>query len=818
MLIDSFIQDLRIGARGLLKDKGFTSLAIFVLALGICGVTTQLSVIQALLWRGLPFPESETLMDLSLRDPKLPANAGGGMASADFRVIAESQTSFGPLAAYLNGSTVNITVDGKALRLTGAYVTDTFFSVLGVQPLLGRNFTPADNRPEAERVTIISHEIWQREFGGAKDILGRAFRMNGRTATVVGVMPAGFKFPVSEQLWVPLFNEFPERPRDDPLAIAPGVLARIKTGVSLDQAEVELDALARRLALEFPKTNQNFTEGQVQPLLRNFIGPQVRSIMNLMLGAVVAVLVIACVNVMNMQLARATLRAKELAIRGALGASRIRLIRQMLTESLLLATTGALIGVALAYWAIDWIRSVTQNLTFPLPFWIRFEIDGSILLLVVAVIVATVFLSGFVPAVLAARANAADVMKEAGRGNTSRLVGQLTRVLVILQISLTFSLLVACTLMVRSIVRQQTVSFGYNTTSVLTARMGLFQADYPTPESRTTFYRRVARELRGSPAFESVALTSRFRMTFNGPTQYEVDGRTVVNPADAPRVMTEAVSDGYFETLGLRPLSGREFTLDDSEARQPVALVNESFARQHFGAESPVGQRIRRLNPESPWRTIVGVVPDTLMQGPFNAQLGPAGYFIPLDFEPPPFVTLVVRGRGTPESLAETLRAEMARIDPNLPLYFVGVPSTLLQETLAQNRILATLFSVFGLVGVILAAVGLYGVMSFSVNQRAQEFGIRMALGADARTILRTVMRQGLAQLAIGVGIGVVAAYALLSILQGALANFVAGVNTQDPLLYLGVLAVLTAVALTASFVPARRATRVDPMIVLRGD
>jgi putative ABC transport system permease protein len=820
MLIDSLLQDLRVGARGLIKDRGFTLLAVAVLALGICGVTTQLSVIRGLIWRGLPFPDSEALMDVQIRNVKIPnAGFGFGIQTADFLEIVQQQTSFTELAAYLNGSTVNATIGGNALRLTGGYVTDNFFNLLGVRPILGRTFVPSDNRPEAERVTIIGHGLWQREFGGAPDVIGKTFRMNGRTATVVGVMPAGFQFPVNEQLWVPLYNEFPPRSRDDPQALAPAVFGRIKPGVTLDSAKVELDGLAKRLALEYPKSNQDLTDGQVQPLIRNFMGPQIRNILKLMLGAVVAVLVIACVNVMNMQFARATLRAKELAIRGALGASRLRLIRQMLTESAILASVGATLGVAGAVGAIELLTNATRSLPFPLPFWVHFSIDLPVLCVVVLVVMATVFLSGFVPAVLAARANAAEVLKESGRGNTSRLVSRLTGGLVVAQIALTFALLIACTLMVRSIVNQQNVGFGYDTGSVMTARMGLFQADYPTAAARHAFFQKVLRELRGNPDVSSAAVTSRFRMTFTGPTQFELDGKAQASPTDAPRAMTEGISDGYFDTLGLRPLEGREFTLNDADARLPVALVNASFARKHFGNESPVGKRIRRVNPEGPWRTIVGVVPDTQMQGPFPAQgLDASGYFVPIEFEAPPFATIVLRGRGPAEGLAEVLRREMSKLDPNLPLYFVGTPKTLLNETLAQNRILATLFSIFGLVGVVLSAVGLYGVMSFSVNQRTVEFGIRMALGADAGVILKTVLRQGMFQLCVGVAIGLVGAFGLLAVLKSALANFLFGVDPQDPVMYGAVLALLAVVAMAASLAPARRATRVDPMIALRGD
>lgn len=823
MFFESVYQDLRIGARTLIKDKAFTFLAGAVLALGICGVTTQLSILRGMLWRGLPLPASEQLMGVQLRNPKLPnADYEKGIESSDLAAFVATQQSFSDLAAYLDSSTVNVTIDGKVRRFTGGYVTHNFFSLLGVPPLLGRGFRKEDDQSGAERVTLISHTVWQREFGGTRDIVGRTFRMNGRAATIVGVMPAGFNFPVNEELWVPLYNEYPPKPRGDPHAVAAGVFGRLRAGVTAAQAKVEFDAIAKRLAHAYPKTNSDLVDVQIEPMGHTFLAPQMENMNHLMLGAVVTVLLIACVNVMNMQLARAALRTKELAIRGALGASRCRIVRQMLTESLVLASIGGAVGIALAFWTIDLLTSAlqVQGLAFPIPFWMRFSIDLPVLGGVMGVVLATVFLSGFVPAMIAARVNPSDVMKDSGRGNTNHLAGKITHLLVVGQIALTFALLVACALMVRSIINQQTVSFSYDTESVLTARVGLFEGDYPTPADRVAFFQRVERELRANPVFNYAALTSRFRMAVDGPAQYELDGNPIPNPGDAPRTNTEAISDGYFETLGLKPIEGREFTPTDTDARQPVTLINLSLATKHFGQQSPIGHRIRRVNPEGPWRTIVGVVPDTLMQGPISMPggLDHAGFFVPLDFEPPAFITIIVRGVGRPETLVEPLQEQMAKLDPNLPLYFVGTPKVLLKESLAENYILAMLFSIFSLLGVAFSAVGLYGVMSFSVNQRIQEFGIRLALGADARTILHTVLRQGLRQLGAGIVLGLLVAAILLSLLKKPIAALLFQVDPADPFVYTSVILLLGIVALAACLVPARRATQVDPMAVLRAE
>ena len=439
-------------------------------------------------------------------------------------------------------------------------------------------------------------------------------------------------------------------------------------------------------------------------------------------------------------------------------------------------------------------------------------------------LVATV-VSGLIPALLSARANPAEVMKEGGRGNSSRLVNVLTRVLVIGQIALSATLLVAATFQVKSIRNQTTLDYGYDEDAVYTARMGLFEGDYPTSEARQQFFLRAVRALRANPEFSGAAMTGRFRMTFGNFGRYEVDGKTYVTDRDRPQGNSEAVSDGFFDLFGLKIIEGRDFTIDDNDARQPVAIVNSSFARKYWGNESPIGRRIRQFNPakQEEWRTIVGVVPDTLMQGPFNTQTDNAGFYIPLLGVPPApqFVTVVVRPQPgqRADTLAPALGRAVAQIDANLPVYFGGTPARLHDEILGINRITASLFTIFGIAAVVLSAVGLYGVMSFSVNQRTQEFGIRMALGADAARILRLVMRQGALQLSIGLTLGIGVAVLLLGVVgRAALQNFLFKVNTLDPIIYTAVAALLTAVAAASCFLPARRATRVNPIVALRAE
>jgi predicted permease len=827
-MIESFFQDIRIGLRVLFKEKAFCFLAVLVLALGICGVTTQFTVINALVLRGFSFPYPERLASVGLLDPGASAQnnnfgAGNIPSAQDYEDLRAAQRSFSQMAAYLNGSTINVSYRKNPQRYTGGYVTEDFFKITGVSPILGRDFTAEDNKPGAEKVTILGYEIWQRDFGGDPHIVGESVRINGRAATVIGVMPPNFKFPVSEELWVPLYNEFPPKPRGDIAGIGPAILGRLKPDVSFDQANVEFNGLAKRLAKDNPKTNGQLTAAVVQPLQKTFTGPQLRQTVFAMFGAVIAVLVIACVNVMNMQFSRATFRARELAIRGALGATRWRLVRQMLTESFLVAGFGAVVGVVMAFWAVGLLVKATKGLPFPLPYWVSFTIDMKALGFTVIIVLVATLLAGLVPAVVSARANAAEMMKEGGRGNSSRLVNAITRTLVVGQIALTAALLIAAVLQIKSIRNQIKLDYGYDENGVYSARMGLFEGDYPTSEARQQFFARALRMLRANPAFETAALTGRFRMTFGGFGQYEVDGQSYVTDRDRPQGNFEFVSDGYFSAIRLKILEGRDFTTDESDGKQPVAIVSTGFARKYYGTESPLGKRIRIFNPAQPqpWRTIVGVVPDTLMEEPFNQQIDNSGFYVPILGVPPApqFVTVVVRPHAgqRAETLAIPLAKAVAELDSNLPTYFGGTPARLHDEILGGSRIFATLFTIFGAAAFFLSAVGLYGVMSFSVTQRTQEFGIRMALGADAPRIFRMVMQQGAWQLAIGLILGTGAAALLLGVLAAAaLQQILYKVKPLDPSIYFAVAGLLTAVAAASCFMPARRATRVNPMVALR--
>jgi putative ABC transport system permease protein len=835
-MFETFYQDLKIGLRVLTKDKSFCALAVFVLSIGIAAVTTQFAIINGVLLTSLDFPAPEQLVDVRMVDEKdfRPDNFNSRMTTQDFADIRESQTSFTEFAAFINGSTVNLTYQGQPRRLTGGYVTHNYFATLGKSPVLGRDFLPAEDQPGVSKAVIITDSLWHRDFGGTPDVIGRPVIVNGESGSIVGVMEPGFSFPNNEQLWIPLNSSFPVRPRNARDVNFVDTIGRLAPGVSRDQAEAEITSFARSFAQDYPDTNAQFTKGFLRPVMENFTPGNLKGMLYTMMAFCAGVLLMACVNVMNMQFARATLRAKELAIRSSLGATRGRLIRQMLTESLLVASIGAVVGISIAMWSTDFLDHYLHNNANPIPNWMTFDLDPPVLIIVVVATMLSAIVSGFVPAWMSSRTDSIEVLKEGGRGNTSRSVMFVTRSLVVFQILATCILLIGSLLQLRSIIHQQNLDFGYDTDGVIAARMGLMEGDYPSAADRKLFYERLLQEMRTTGQFDHVALTNRFRMVFSGEGPVEIEGQQYLADSDRTSAQFENISDEYFATLGLDLISGRDFTTLDHDQREPVAIVNAQFARKHWGDQNPLGKRFRTIqnngsNP-SPWRTVVGVAPNVLMQGPFDAEDDGAGFYVPYHsaiFGPVPaepvanqFGTLVLRPRGdqNPATMATTVQRLVNRVDPNLPLYFTETPRTSIEAFTAQNKVVAGMFSFFGIVAISLAAVGLYGVMSFSVNQRTQEIGVRMALGADGTSILSMVLRQGAWQLGIGLLLGLTTTL-IISVLGGSgLQNNLPGVSVRDPLTYAGVALLLLIVALASILVPAKRATRVDPMIALRAE
>jgi putative ABC transport system permease protein len=848
MFFETFTQDVRIGVRMLVKERSFCALAILVLALGIGGVATMFSVVNATMLRGFSYPNAKRLAGVQVINvtdaTQRTANINGfgsQIFMLDYEEMIKEQKSFEYLAGYINGSTVNMTIDGNPQRFTGAYVAQDFFRALGVGPIMGRDFTAEDNKPGAEKVALISHRLWRNSFGALPNVIGKTVNINGKSATVIGVMPPGFNFPLNEDVWLALYNEFPPLPRSTQTQNAPtvAVLGALREGVTVEQAQAEFTTFAKRLAATFADTNKGFDTARVQPLIKSFLSVAIEKQLYAMLGGCFAILLIACVNVMNMQFARATLRAKELAIRSSLGATRCRLIRQMLTESLVLAVLGAAAGILIAFYATDYLQAVTHAQDNPIPGYIVFNIDGTVLAFAVTMAILSAVASGFVPAWIASRSSAVESLKESGRGNTSRSINVITRTLVGVEILISCVLLIAALLYAQAVAHQQHVDYGYDTTAIATARMGLMEGSYPTAESRKLFLRRLLQELRANPAYESVALSNRLRMTFSGAAKIEIEGRTYRDDdTDRPFANFEQVTDRFFETLGSRIREGRDFNDDDVDTKLPVAIVNAAFAQKYFGNASAIGRRFRTVvnggKLFGPWRTIVGVVDTTRMQGPFsNPNVDDTGFYVPY-FSPvtgpvvngpvkQQFSTIVIRPRGGAARVSATLaklQGEVSKVDPNLPLYFVGSAKYNLDSFLGPQRILAAMVSIFGLVAIVLASVGLYGVTSFSVNQRTQEFGIRMALGANQRRIMSMVLQQGAWQYAIGAVFGVVITLALAFGVgtQIRQSGQLFDVSPFDAPTYLGVVVVLGIVAFVATIVPARRATRVDPMIALRAE
>ena len=837
MATDRFLHDLRVALRVLLREKGFCAMAVTVLALGICGVTTMFSVVNGIMLRGFPYPNASRMVSVNFVDPTSTTFFGvnGQVSAMDFEELRPHQRSFDLLAGYLSGSTVNATIDGTPRRYTGAYVTDAFFRVLGMAPILGRDLRPEDNDPGAEKVAIIGYGIWQKDFGGASDVIGKGLRINGKPATIVGVMPKGFAFPVNEELWVPLYSEFPIRERSDPRSINPAVVALLKTDVTLDQANSEMTTFAKHLARSYPATNKSFDTGKVEPLLKTFTPLPLRGTLLTMLGFCVGLLLIGCVNVMNMQFARATLRSREMAVRSALGAGRWRLVLQMLSEDLLVAAVGTALGVGLAFYCVDLLTRTVRNLTNPPPTWMTFDIDGRVLLFSIAALLASALVSGLAPAWMGSRHNVNALLKEGGRGSTSRGTRLVMRGLVILQVVVMCVLLIGSLLQMRSIVKQGTIDFGYDTGGVLSARMGLMDGDYPTQEARKIFFDRLVRDLKTDPEFQAVALTNKFQMVFSGSGPIEIEGKEYKEKKDRPNANFEQVTPDYFDVLGQTLLAGRRFDDGDLDDKQPVAIVNAAFARKHFGNESPLGRRFRALDGNTqqpgPWRSIVGVVSTVRMMPPFNIpNVDDSGFYVPFyslaqgPTQAGPFVsqfaTVLVKPRGgTPAAgLANPLRRDVARADPNLPLYFVDTPKRNIDGFVGQNRIIATMFSIFGVVAMVIAAAGIYGIMSFSVSQRTQEIGVRVALGADRTRILRLVVGQGSVQTGVGLGLGLLVTLGLVGAMGDGVRSLLFGVSPRDPLIYGAVIALVVLVSLLATLVPARRATRVDPMVALRAE
>ncbi len=803
----NFFGELRFALRSLRSQPGLSILGIFALAMGIGFTTIMFSIVHGALYRGLPFPDGDRIYYLETTDP---ADSEGEMAVYIHDIVEwrENQRSFEGLAAFYQG-TVNVSGLDRPERYDGGFMSANSFQLLGVQPFLGRDFRPQDDTPGAPQALILGFHVWRDRYGSDPGVLGQAVRVNGRDGTIIGVMPEGFRFPVLQDVWIAL--------QADPLADPRGqgrqlsVFGKLREGVTVDAARVDLAGISRRLALAYPETNEGLRP-LITPYTENFIGDQTEGILLVMLAVVLLVLVVACVNVANLLLARAAGRTKELAIRTAMGASRSKVLAHLLAEATVLAVMGAAGGIFIAKIGIDVFAGLTVD-TDP-PFWFVFALDGPILLFVVAVTVLSALVSGVIPGIKASGANTNEFLKDASRGSSSLRIGRLSRALVIGEVTLSVGLLVSAGLMMKGIVLLRTMEYGFHREEVFTARLGLFETDFPDVESRQGFFSDLLRGLDDRPEVSAVAITDALPGLGSGPSRFALLGEAYDTERDYPRARRALISPGFFETFGTDPVRGRTFTPADDPDGEQVAIVNEAFAQRFFPGRDPIGEQIRPGVSEEdlPWRTIVGVAPDLYMDGVGNPEPDPAGFYLPLAQADARFISIAVRGRGDALTLAPVVREEVGSLHSETPLYWVQSMADALAANLWQVDLFGGLFAIFGLGALFMAAVGLYGVVSFSVKQRTQEVGIRMAMGAQGGQVLRLVLRQGAFQALAGVGLGL----GLGWLLSAAMQVGIFGIEPWDPSVFAAIAAVMLSTSLLASWVPARRATRISPVEALR--
>jgi predicted permease len=807
--MDTLLKDVRFGARMLIRRIGSTGISVLALALGIGLTTMMFSIVWAAVLRGLPLDRPEQLV--SIQRTNLSEGQDGMPATLhDYEDWRDQQRSFAGVGAFFTG-TINVTAGDRPDRYDGGFVSAGAFDVLGVQPFIGRGFTADDDRPGADGVMLLSYDTWHNRFGADPGIVGRVVRANAKPTTIVGVMPEGFGFPNNEELWIPLARDASQLPRGEGQWVS--VFGRLRADVTLDEAAAEMAAIAQRLAAAYPETNEGIGT-HVLPYVRAFLGAEPITMLFTMLGAVFMVLLIACANVANLLISRAAARSREVGIRTAMGASRIRIVRQFLTESLILSLAGAGLGLVIALVGIHLFNNAIAP-TDP-PFWIDIRLDRGVLLFVLAITALSSLLSGAIPAWQAARANVADVLKDESRGASSFRLGRISRALVVTEIALSAGLLVGAGLMIKSVTKLRTVDFPFATEDVFTARIGLPEAEYADAAAQQRFFAALEPRLRQLPGVAGIGLIQSLPALGSGGSRFALEGAVYPDDRDYPRSNTILAGPGAFEALGVEVRQGRSFTEQDRDGSLPVAIVNDEFVRRFLAGQDPLGRRIRLGTRESTaeWRTIVGVIPD-MYTGGLDADNDQQAIYTPLAQGGARFMTVAARvSGGDPMLLTQGVRDAVLAVDPDLPVYFVQT----LQKAINDNNwfymVFGTLFMVFGGVALFLAAVGLYGVMSTSVRQRTREMGVRMALGARGGDVRRLVMRQGLFQLAIGLVLGLGLAVGVSSLLQMLLFE----VNPRDPTIFLGIGAVLTATAVTACLIPAVRATRVDPMHALRYD
>ena len=814
------LRDLRYALHIIAKDRWYSAVAVVALALGIGVNATVFTLVNAILIRGLPYKDAGQLYMLGSqrqdggRDGVSPADLG------DWRSQAKTFTALG---AFDNNG-VSVSDDRTAPESAqGATITANAFGLIAQSPLLGRDFTPADERPGAEPVAILSHKLWKRRYALDRGILGKTLRIDGKPATIVGVMPEGMQFPTNTEIWTPLVPTPDQQKRGARFLAAFG---RLRTGASRAQAQTEMNGIAQRLAQAYPDSNKDLPAVRIETFNERFNGGNIRTVMLAMMGAVGFVLLIACANVANLQLTRSVKRTREVAVRIALGATRWRVVRQLLVESVVLGIMGGAIGLGLAIAGVRMFDAAVANVGK--PYWIRFTIDFTVIGFLGAICVLTGVLFGLAPALQVTRTNVNEVLKEGGRGNAgSTRARWMTGTMVVLELALTLVLLVGAGLMVRSFLNLYTLDVGIDTSHLVTMRMQLPDTKYGTPETRRAFYDRLAPRVAAIPGVDAASFTTSVPPFGAGRRNIEIDGRPARTPDQrAPEVSVVNISPDFFRAAGAQLRRGRPFTDSDGMTGTETAIVSEKFAAEQFAGEDPIGRRVRFVAPvpgpgsaavpAAPvpvWRTIVGISPNIRHANPQQTD-APAVVYVPHRQDPPGFTTLIVRSHLDAGAVMNAVRREVTAVDPDQPVFTAQTMTELLAQATWPYRVFGSLFAIFAIIALVMSAVGLYAVMAYSVTQRTAEIGVRMALGAAGRQVSWLILRRGLAQMGIGLGLGLVAAFFLAKVMRSLLVQ----IGPDDPITFVSITAILATVAIAACVIPARRATRVDPLVALRAE
>jgi putative ABC transport system permease protein len=791
--------DARYAVRQLRKSPGFTVVAVLTLAFGIGATSAIFSVINAVMLRPLPYPDADRLVSVF---EIVPQYGRFSVAPANFLDWRQQNSVFEHISAYANGSDTYVAADGPD-RIVMSSVSWDLFEALGVAPALGRGFRVEEDAPKQNAVIVISDGMWRRRFGADPEILGRSLTLSGAPVTVVGVMPPGFYFPSREvEFWRPIALNPANATRGGHFL---GVVARVKPGISSGQANAEMRTIAQRLGTQYPNTNAN--ESAEAITIRELVVGPVRPMLFTLMAAVGVVILIACANVANLLLVRASVREKEIAIRMALGAGGRRLVVQMLTESLVLALAGGALGILLAWSAIAPIQTLGAG---SIPRVLDVTLDRTVLGFAVLVSLLTGVLFGLAPAWQASRGGVGAVLKEGGRSSVTSGGRWIRSVLLVAEVALSLVLLVGASLLLRSFAKITGVDPGFTTEGVLAFRVALPQTSYPEEHNRIAFYDRLLDTLRSSPGIESAGIVQTAPMRGSYTLSFSVEGRPPAPAGEEPSANHRVISPEYFKALGIPLRRGRLFNDRDTDSSPKVAIVDESFVRRHFSKEDPIGRGIDIGNGTDGFYEIVGVVGD-VHHGGLDAEVRPTMY-VPYKQDVFSSMWVMVKTRGDASAQAGLVRGAVREIDGTLPAFSIMPLDQIVSESVAQRRFSMLLLSLFAFVALFLAAVGLYGVVAYSVSQRTQEIGVRMAIGAQRGDVLRMVLGSGMKLAILGVAIGVAAALAL----AGLLASMLFGVTPFDPASYAITSAVLLLIAALACYVPARRAMGVDPLTALR--